>query len=129
MLKKRKPKAKPKASEWNVSKDVWRDPKDYSRVVDGEVYLPFGTVCEMLDRTRIAIRTWYDWWESLADAERQAYPHPLPPYRRDFTSRGDRFWKRSDIAKLKVFRDNLEFGTFHEFKQKRREQKKREETE
>lgn len=108
-------KDRPNASEWKIREKVWFPPKDYSRTVDGVVYFPFGEVCDRVGRTRIMIRRWYQWWESLTKEQQESFPYPLPDYRTDFTERGDRFWKKDDVVKLKQFRDHIGHGLFSDF--------------
>lgn len=71
---------------------------------NGDIYVTIGVVSEEIGRGAVTIKNWYEW------AERNGRLDDLPEIKNDFDARGTRYFKKSDIPKLKKFRDSIKYG-------------------
>lgn len=80
------------------------------KIINGEEYLKIGEVAELIDRSPLTIKNWYEW------AEQNDCLYLLPDMER-VGVRQIRYYKRDQITKLLDFRDSIKYGTMSDFNQ------------
>lgn len=78
------------------------------KIIDGENYLKIGKVAELVGRTPLTIKNWYEW------AEMNNCLEALPKMVR-IGKRQIRFYKEDELYKLTRFRDSIEYGSMSDF--------------
>lgn len=84
------------------------------RIVDGERWYTIREVGEIIHRGSKTIKNWYLWAELIDKFTLELFP-PLPTPRTDFNKIGTRFFTESDIQRLILFRDSINYGSMSDF--------------
>lgn len=80
--------------------------------INGEVYLKIGKVAELIGRTPLTIKNWYEWAE-LHDCLGE-----LPKMER-VGKRGVRYYREDDLYKLIRFRNSIRYGSMSEYNEQK----------
>lgn len=78
----------------------------------GVEYLKIGEVAELVDRSPLTIKNWYEWYDQQSDEYK--VNNPFPEVRQDLDARHTRYYRADQVHLLIEFRDNLEYGDIAE---------------